>query len=650
MNTSVQPGFRPKGFRPLMAWVRHCIFMTGCLVAGSACGQANSPQYAQLKNLSFEELLNQDVTLVTRVPARLSQSPSAVQVITGEDIRRSGATSIPEALRLASNLQVAQIDSRQWAIDARGFNNALANKLLVMIDGRTIYTPLFAGVFWDVQHSMLADIDRIEVVSGPGATLWGANAVNGVINIVTKNARDTQGVLVEAGGGSLLQDFGAIRYGGSSGTNLFYRVYGMRFDRNSTVLPSGREATNSWDMTHGGFRADWHPSGENILTFQGDVYSGSFDQATDRDMTVDGQNVLGRWVHTISDESEFSLQAYFDRTWRRSPRVYNEDLKTYDVDLHHRFPIGERQSVTWGGGYRLAQDDVGNSSVLAFLPARRNLQIFSAFIQDDIVLVRDRLNLTLGSKMEHNDYTGLEFEPSGRIAWTIDPRQVLWSAVSRAVRTPSRVDTDFRVPGEPPYLFSGDRDFKSEEVVALELGYRVRPYQKLALSVATFYNFYDNIRSLEPVGTNSYLVQNKNRAESWGAEFSGTYQPTGWWRLRGGYTYLNRYVRRAEGGLDLNRGRAEGNDPQNQVVIQSMLNLPYAFELDLTGRYVDSLPSPHVPAYLAFDARLGWRPNEYLEFSLAGQNLWDNRHPEFGSQTSRQEIPRSIYGKVTWRF
>lgn len=629
-------------------WLAMLSLLLGVAFAGAQTN-GHAPPLA-LKSLSWEELLNQDVSLVSRTPVKLTQSPSAVQVITGEDIRRSGATSIPEALRLAPNLHVAQVDSRQWAVDARGFNNTLANKLLVMIDGRTIYTPLFAGVFWDVQHTILTDVDRIEVVSGPGATLWGANAVNGVINIVTKSAKETQGALFEGGGGSLLQDYGAIRYGGMGGSNLFYRVYGMRLDHNSTVLPDGRDATNSWDMTQGGFRADWLPSGEHTITFQGDFYSGSVEQAAGRDVSLDGQNILGRWVRTFSESSEFSLQAYVDRTWRRIPGQFTDDLRTYDIDLQHRFAFGEQQSITWGGGYRLMQDDVGNSEVLAFLPADRNLQLFSAFVQDEIEIVPERLKLTLGSKMEHNDYSGFEFEPSGRLAWNVTERQLLWSAVSKAVRSPSRIDTDFRVPGEPPFLLVGDTDFKSEEVVALELGYRVRPLQRVSLSFAGFYNFYENIRSLEPVGTNSYIIQNKNRAESWGGELSGTVQVSEWWRMRGGYTYLNRNVRRAEGGLDLNRGRAEGNDPEHQFVLQSMHNLPHRFEFDLTARFVDSLPSPSVPRYFTFDARLGWRLNENVEFSIVGRNLWDNRHPEFGSAATRQEIPRSIFGKVTCRF
>jgi iron complex outermembrane receptor protein len=415
-------------------------------------------------------------------------------------------------------------------------------------------------------------------------------------------------------------------------------------------MPNGDDATNSWNTTQGGFRSDWYAEGNNTVTFQGDGYSGNVDQSTPRPLTVDGQNLLGRWTHQFTEESELTVQTYFDRTWRKIPGQYQEDLKTYDFDLQHRFAWTERQTITWGGGYRLMQDKVGNSTNLAFIPAEKNLQLFSAFLQDEIQLMPDRLKLTLGTKVEHNDYSGFEFEPSGRIAWTIDPQNTVWSAVSRAVRSPSRIDTEFRVPGDPPYVLAGSDDFKSEEVVACELGYRVQPHKRTAFSVATFYNFYDNIRSLEPVTTSTYSIQNKNQAESWGVELSGMCQISEWWRLRGGYTFLETHVTRKEGGLDLNRGRAEGNDPQNQFVIQSMADLPYRFQFDLVGRYVGTLNSPHVPSYLTFDARLAWWATTNLEISVTGQNLWDNQHPEFGAAATRQEIPRSVYGKVTWRF
>jgi len=591
--------------------------------------------------------MNQDVTVVTRRPEKLLESPSAVQVITGEDIHRSGATSLPEALRLAPNLQVAQVNSHDWAISARGFNNTLANKLLVMIDGRTVYTPLDAGVFWDVQNVLLDDIDRIEVVSGPGGTLWGANAVNGVINIVTKSARDTQGLLIEGGGGSFLQDFGAVRYGGGNGTNLFYRVYGQRFDRNGAVFPTGKDGADSWDMSQGGLRLDWYPSEQNTLTVQGDTYSGS-EAATTGDTFVDGQNILGRWSHTISDTSDLSIQTYFDRTWRQIPHSFAEDLKTYDLDFQFRFALGQRQSVTWGAGYRLMQDEVNNFTALAFLPPHKNMQLFSGFVQDEITLVPERLQLTLGTKLEHNDFSGFEVQPSARLAWTPAERHTVWAAVSRAVRSPSRIDSDVAFPGTPPFQFVGNNNFESETVLAYEAGYRVRPVDRLTLSLASFYNDYAHLRSLNQLTPTSFIIANGFQGQTWGAELSGTYQATEWWRLRGGYTYLNKLL--WSHNPVVNPSVREGNDPENQFLIQSIMNLPAHFQLDVVGRYVDTLANPHVPSYISFDARIAWWWKDTLEISIVGQNLWDNQHPEFGAPATREEIPRSVFGKIAWWF
>jgi iron complex outermembrane recepter protein len=601
----------------------------------------------ELKRLSLEALMNQDVTVVTRRPEKLAQSPSAVQVITGEDIHRSGATSLPEALRLAPNLQVAEVNSHDWAISARGFNNTLANKLLVMIDGRTVYTPLDAGVFWDAQNVLLEDIDRIEVVSGPGGALWGANAVNGVINIVTKSARDTQGMLIEGGGGSFLQDFGAIRYGGGNGTNLFYRVYAQRFDRDGAVFPNGKEAPDFWDMSQGGFRMDWYPSEVNTLTLQGDAYAGS-QAATNGDTFIDGQNVLGRWSHTISDTAELTMQAYFDRTWREIPALGAEDLKTYDFDFQFHFGLGERQNVTWGAGYRLMQDAVQNGRGIAFIPPDRNMQLFSGFVQDEIALVPDYLQLTLGTKLEHNDFSGFEVQPSARLAWMPAERHTFWAAVSRAVRSPSRIDSDVRIPGNPPFQFLGDKNFESETVLAYEAGYRVRPIDRLNLSLASFYNDYDHLRSLNQTTPTSFAFRNNFEGQTWGFELSGTYQATDWWRLRAGYTYLNKLLWTHNPAV--NARNPEGNDPENQFLVQSILDLPAHFQFDVVGRYVDTLENPHVPSYVSFDARLAWRWRDHMEISVVGQNLWDDHHPEFGAGTTREEIPRSVFGKVAWWF
>ncbi len=648
MSTSKQ--WKPLQCRKRTFYLAGLVIFIACSHA-SAAGTNEFKSPSELKQLSLEELTNQEVAIVTRRPEKVSKSPSAVQVITAQDIQRSGASSLPEALRLAPNLEVAQINSHNWAITARGFNQpgGTPNKLLVMIDGRTVYTPLFAGVFWDIQNVLLDDIDRIEVVSGPGGTLWGANAVNGVINIVRKSARETQGLLVEGAGGSFLQDLGAIRYGGNAGSNFFFRVYGQRFDRNSTVLPNGADGTNAWDMTQGGFRMDWYSSEANTVTFQSDIYSGSEEQPAPGDVTLDGENVLGRWTHQLYEGSDLSVQTYFDRTWRHVPTVFAEDLKTYDLDFQYRFPIGERHSFVWGGGYRLMQDSVRNSPVLAFLPADKNLQVFSGFLQDEITLIPERLKLTIGTKAEHNDYTGFELQPSGRLAWTFTDRQMVWAAISRAVRTPSRIDRNAYIPGVPPFFLAGGTNFDSEKLLAYELGYRVRPVDRVSLSLAAFYNQYDDIRSAETNGT-SLLIKNGLQAQSWGLELSGEVQPFDWWRLRGGYTYLHKDVWEKPGHVDANNTHAEGNDPNHQFLLQSMMNLPANFQFDLVACYEGALPQPYVPGYFTFDARLAWELRTNLELAVIGQNLCDNRHPEFGSPATRQEIPRSLIGKITWRF
>ena len=607
-----------------------------------------------LKKVPFEELFNLEITTVSRRPERLVDAPSAIQVITAEEIRRSGASSLPEALRLASNLQVAQVDSSRWAISARGFNATTANKLLVLIDGRSVYTPLFSGVFWDVQNVMLEDIDRIEVISGPGATLWGANAVNGVINVITKSARDTQGALLSGGGGSFLRGFGNARYGDKIGQDVYFRLYGMGFDRDNTVLRSGREASSNWFMGQGGFRADWLPSYGTRATVQGNFYGGDIAQAGPGDVAVDGQNLIGRWTHPLATESDISLQVYWDRTRRRIPNSITEVLNTVDLDLQHRLPLGARNKFIWGAGYRFMHDQVDNAAAIAFLPGRRDLQLFSAFAQDEITLVQNQLFLTIGSKFEHNDYSGFEFQPSVRLAWSPATDQTLWAAVSRAVRSPSRIDTELFAPSTPPFVLQGGGDrFDSEKVITYELGYRAELSQRLGLSISTFFNDYDDIRSVEPIAgaPGQFIILNRLRAKTYGVELSTTWQPLDWWRLRGGYTYLRKEIRLGDSG-DINRGRGEGNDPHHQFLVQSMVNLPADLEFDSVLRYVDNLNQRGalVPSYVSLDLRLGWRPTPNWEFAIIGQNLLDKQHPEFGAPAMRQEIPRSVYGKVTWRF
>ncbi len=620
-------------------------------LAGHSRGEL-SP--GDLKEKSLKELMDVMVTSVSKKAEKLSEAASAITVITQDDIRRSGATSLAEALRLAPNLEVAQVDSHEWAISARGFNGTTANKLLVLIDGRSVYTPLFSGVFWDVQDTLLEDVDRIEVISGPGATVWGANAVNGVINILTKSARDTQGFLFYGGGGTEQRGFGGVRYGGQLGTNAYYRIYAKFFNRDDTSLSDGANGQDGWQMGQGGFRVDWYPGELNQLTFQGDGYGGAINQPVNGDIRVSGGNLLGRWSHTFSEESDLKAQFYYDRTHRRIPQEFAEDLDTYDFDLQQRFRLGERQDIVAGLNYRLSDDRVGNTPNFAFLPEHRSFQLFSAFVQDEITLLPDRLRLTLGSKFEHNDFSGFEFQPSGRLSWTVTSRQTLWAAISRAVRTPSRIDTDFFVPANPPFALAGGPEFTSEELLAYELGYRIRPIDQLSFSLAAFYNVYDHLRSLEPGPP--LTIGNGLEGETYGAELTGSYQMTSWWRWRAGYTYLQEHIRLKPGSMDFNQGQGEGSDPENQFSIRSSMDLPGKLSLDVALRYVDVLHNiangerGTVPSYVELDARLSWMPLKNLELSVVGQNLLHRQHPEFGFPTSRHEIQRGAFVKVAWWF
>jgi len=619
------------------------------------CAQQPDSAAQALKAMSIEQLMNLEVTSVLGRPERLAQAASAIQVITQEDIRRSGASSLPEALRVATNLQVAQVDSRQWAISARGFNGTTANKLLVLIDGRTIYTPLFSGVFWDVQHVALEDVDRIEVISGPGATLWGANAVNGVINVITKDAEDTQGLLLSGGGGTELRGFGTARYGGAIGSGVRYRIYGTGFDRDPTALPSGQDATDDWHLGQGGFRVDWDPSTSSRVTLQGDLYDGRIGQPSAGDIAVSGANVMAKWSRSLSETANLTAHLYYDRTHRNIPGTFGEDLDVYDVDLQHQARLGSRHDLVWGLGYRLINDRVviGSDSTLAFLPLHVARQWFTGFVQDEIALVPNRLHVTLGTKIEHNDYTGFEIQPSGRVNWTLSPSATLWTAVSRAVRTPSRIDRELFAPAQPPYILAGGPGFHSEEELAYELGYR-HQQGSLALSVATFYSRYHGLRSLEqvnPPAATPIVIGNGQDGESYGAELTAAYWLTSRWRVRAGYTELRVHIWPNPGSTDTSRGLTESQTPDRQLFVHSSVDLSAHLRLDAGLRAIGDIARRQVPAYSELNARLTWQPTPKLDLSIVGQNLLHRRHVEFGAPgATRREIERGVYGRVEWRF
>ncbi|HWB42195.1 MAG TPA: TonB-dependent receptor, partial [Gemmatimonadales bacterium] len=611
------------------------------------------PSPSALKRLSLEQLMAIEVTSVSRRPEPLSSTASAIQIITGNAIRRSGASNLPEALRLLSNLQVAQVNSSQWAVSARGFNNVLANKLLVLIDGRTVYTPLYAGVFWDVQNVPLEAVDRIEVVSGPGGALWGANAVNGVINVVSRSAGETQGLALEGGGGTELHAFGGLRYGGTLGSGLAYRVYGMGFGRGATSTREGTDAGDAWGLGQGGFRMDWTGGERDRFTLQGDYYEGRPDPDGDAEIVARGANAVGRWTRTLSQDSDLQLQLYYDRTHRDFGNGFTEDLSTYDLDGQHRVRLDSRQELIWGLGYRLMDHQTENVPLLRFEPAHKLLHLFSGFVQDEIALVDGRLRATLGTKLEHTTYTGVEIQPSARLAWTPAASHTVWSALSRAVRTPSRIDRDFSLLAAPGVPIIEAAGFESEDVLAVELGWRHQPAASLSLSLATFYNEYDDLRSAEPgpppLGLPITLA-NGVEGNAYGIELSSIYQPSDRWRLRAGYTFLRKDLSTSPGSNDLNRATAESNDPEHRVLLHSSADLPGGIWFDAVLRAVDELPDPRVPGYVDLDLRLAWHPTRQLELSLTGQNLLHGDHVEFiPSSPSPRRIERGVYGKITWR-
>jgi len=618
----------------------------GICAAGAAEG---APDLDRLKNLSLDELTNIEVTSVSKRPQKLSDTASAITVVTNSDIHRSGVTGLPEALRLAGNLEVAQINAAQWSISARGFNAPLSNKLLVLVDGRTVYTPLFSGVFWESQDVLLEDLDRIEVISGPGATVWGANAVNGVINITTKAARDTQGLYIEAAGGPL-RTSGAVRYGAELSPDTHVRGYGKYMDRASALLVSGQDPGN--DLRHGqaGFRLDSQITSDDLLTLQGDAYDSIITLAGPDQVQTHGANLLGRWSHRSAGDSEFKLQLYVDRAHRDSATSYDDTLITYDLDFQHQLPAGTRHNIIWGAGYRLVRDHFQSGSI-GLLPERVTLETVNAFVQDEIALLPDRLHLTVGTKIEDNDYTGVVLQPGVRLAWKMRDNHMLWSAVSRALRAPSRVDRDYYIP---PITF-GSPGLQPEELVAYELGYRLQPHERVSLSVAGYYHDYDHIRSVEPVNPPAPIPlesRNGQEGETYGVEVSAEYRVTDTWRLRADISELRISIDPKPGSLDTSHGRAEAADSKHHVLVRSSHDFARNLQLDATYRYVSRVENVDVTVagYSELDLRLGWMVTDNLEVSIVGQNLLHDQHGELGVAAVRQEMERSAYAKIAWRY
>lgn len=634
--------------------MQHCrslaVFCFFCALLTVTDLSAQESDVKKLKALSIEELMEIEVISLSRMPQKITEVASAIQVITNEDIRRSGATNIPEALRLFSNLQVSQLNSSAWVISARGFNTVFANKLLVLIDGRTVYTPLFGGVIWDLQSVFLEDVERIEVISGPGGSLWGANAVNGIISIITKRARDTQGLMLTAAGGDFMKmNFGA-RFADSIGSKTYYRLYAEHTERNGTFRPDGTRNVDSWQNTQVGFRVGLYPTKDDQFAIQGDVNLGN-RESTVEGSVFDAQNVLARWARKVNETSNFSLQMYYARYWTNDPLTLGDEMKTFDLDFQYKLAIGTRHNIVWGAGYRHVADHVINRSFAGLLPEKRVMPIYSGFIQDEISLT-PKTRLTIGSKILHNVFSGLEIQPSMRLAFSLNERNTVWTAVSHVTRQPSRFDVDYYLPLElqPSNVPSvaGGPNFDSEKLNSFEAGYRVEPSSRIMLSLAGYYNIYNDLYSVEALpGTQTLQIQNGTEASTWGTEFSGTYQVTKGWRLRGGFTYFSKDLRAKDGHT--HDPSYLSNDAKHQMVLQSMLNLPLNLKLDIVARYVDYVPASfataRIPEYGTADVRLAY---EYkaMEISVTGRNIVRDRHSEYDVL----KIPRNFFGRLTFRF
>lgn len=625
---------------------RACILLLVFMQAYSSVTAKMTFAANELADLTLEQLSNIVVTSVSRREQPLGSAAASIYVINAEDIRRAGVNSLPEALRLAPNLQVARTDANQYAISTRGFNNPTANRMLVMIDGRTVYSPLFSGVFWDVQDMMLEDIERIEVISGPGATLWGANAVNGVINVITRRAGDTPGGLLAYGAGNRL-DGGVARYGGKFGGDGHFRVYGKFFERNHTDRANGSPVRDASERGQAGFRTDWGDT-HGGFTVQGDTYRVNIDQDIGGSRDLFGANLLARWTEQRADGSSLRVQTYYDRAERDQPGSFHKILDILDLEFQHGLLPAKDHWLLWGGGYRYGHDNLEdqNLAAFAFVPEDKELHWYHLFIQDEWDL-RSNLALTAGIKGEHNDYTGLEWLPNLRLAWALPKDQLVWGAVSRAVRAPSRLDKELFLPGTPPYILAGGPNFRSEIARVIELGYRLQPASAYSLSITAFHHQHDRVRSYDP--TTGFL-ENKIEGDSYGLEAWGNYRVTPTWNLNAGWTELRRDLRTTTANSTITPSSALlGNDPQRWITLRSTMEITPKHEFDITARYVGALPSPRVAAYTAVDARLGWQARKDMQLSLLVQNLFDPAHPEWGTAANPVEYPRSLFVEAIWR-
>lgn len=644
--------------------------------------RASSSEESDLTKVNIEDLMNMEVTSVSKKEQKLSQVAAALFVITQEDIRSSGALNIPDLLRMVPGLDVAQINANTWAISSRGFNLQFANKLLVLIDGRAVYTPLFGGVNWDTQDVPLEDIERIEVIRGPGGTVWGANAVDGVINIITKKAADTQGGLVTGGGGTLAQEFGTLQYGGHmDDTN--YRVFLKYLNDDHLTDLNGQNGEDDWHLLHAGFRADTTLSRKDSLTTQGDIYTGDEGSIivhsvlspveninVERLAPLSGGDVMTRWDHIFSSRSDMTLQFYFDRYARDGPEA-NEVRNTFDINFQNHIVVGTRQDFIWGAEYRHSADETVGTIDQAFVPANESGELFNAFLQDQITLKPDRMALYFGSRIENSYFSGFDYEPSARFAWTPSDRRTFWAAVSRASRTPTQRDIGIdavlaALPGPSEVALLGNPNIKSEHVIAYQLGYRAQPTERLSIDLTVFLNNYHDLESAQilpsffdpnsvpPVTVFPETYGNRMYGMTEGFEASVKWKATSRWTLRPSYSFLEMHLHTEPGTQDSTSVEdAQGSNPGNQAQLRSHVELSSSFAWDTNAYFVGPLPAQFVPSYTRLDSQLTWQLRERLEVNLTGQNLLRDHHVEFNDQfqsVNSSEVKRSAYVKLSWRF
>lgn len=660
-----------------------------CLAQVSPAAATQSEELEQLKAMSLENLMQVTVFSASKKSEQLASVSAAMEVITQEEIRRSGARTLPDLLRSVPGLHVANIDAHTWAISSRGFNGLFSNKLLVLLDGRTLYTPLYSGVYWDMQDTLLSDIERIEIIRGPGATIWGANAVNGVINIITCKADENPGGSVAIGAGSLDKSSFSARYG-QAGNQLSYRIYAKHLERDNFEAKNGGEHPDAWDNQKAGFRLDWEGRDDRRLSLQGDFYQGDAEQQMtlggdtrfDVDVELSGGSLQLLWEQSLTSDSSWSLQSYVDRSLR-DDGFLDQSRTTFDISFNYYLNGFADQEIVWGGGYRYTSDDTSPGIASAMDPDERSTELINLFFQDDWTLIDETLHLIAGSKFEHNDYTGYEVQPTLRMVWTPTAKQSFWGAVSRAVRTPSRADSDLSatiyqttstytvntpfgpmdVPATVNMNVTGNPDFESEELIAYEIGYRAQPADDFSIDLALFFNDFSKLRTQEgstPIPDLSdpaniqlnipVSIENNMKGETYGFEMSAKWQVTGNWRLAGSYSWLEIFLHHEAPGGDPIGEDAEEESPQHQASLRSYLDLPHNFELDTSLYYYSSFHK--TPEHYRCDIRLGWNPSSTWEASIKVENLFDDRHREFFNNLGlvAGEVPRNVFAEIKYHF